>query len=238
MLILALDTTNERGGVGVFRDSQCLASALHEGQQDYSVTLFEEVSSVLENAHVQFDDIELLAVANGPGSFTGIRVGLAAAQGWGSSLHRPMRGVSILEAMVDEAHPDTQKAAAILDARRGEIYCAVFQLVQASSPTSGSAFRPETDGFVLRPDALARFLQPHGSEPASLTCVVREHDAASRALQQALPSSYQWRVISSVLVPAIARVALRSYAEKRPPSPDELYAYYIRRPDAELNLKA
>jgi tRNA threonylcarbamoyl adenosine modification protein YeaZ len=237
MLILAFDTTNEHGGAGVFRDSQCLALASHEGQPDYSVTLFQEVTTVLEKANVQFGDIELLAAANGPGSFTGIRVGIAAAQGWASTFGRPMRGVSILEAMVDEAHPDTQKAAAIMDARRGEFYCAVFRLVRPSSPTSGSAFGPETDGFVLKSEELAPFLQPHGSTPNGLTCVVRQDDAASRALQETLPSSYQWRVVSGTLVPAIARVALRSYEEQRPPATNELYAYYIRRPDVEVKWK-
>jgi tRNA threonylcarbamoyladenosine biosynthesis protein TsaB len=238
MLILAFDTTNEHGGAGVFRDSQCLASAAHEGPPDYSVTLFQEVRTALEKARIQLHDIDLIAVASGPGSFTGIRVGIAAAQGWGSTLHRPMRGVSVLEAMVDEGHPDTQKAAAILDARRGEFYCAVFRLLQPSGPTSGSVFKPDTDGFALKPEELARFLQTHGSAPDSLTCIVRDTDAAARALQETVPRSYAWRTTSGTLIPAIARVALRSYAEKRPPSPDELYAYYIRRPDAEVNWKA
>jgi tRNA threonylcarbamoyladenosine biosynthesis protein TsaB len=238
MLILAFDTTNEHGGAGVFRDSQCLAIAAHEGPQDYAVSLFQEVNTALEKAHVQLHDIDLIAVANGPGSFTGIRVGIAAARGWASTLDRPMRGVSVLEAMVDEAHPDTQRAAAILDARRGEFYTAGFRLVQTSGPTSGNVFEPETDGFVLTPEELARFLQNHGSAPNSLTCVVRETEAAARALQLTLPSSFAWRTVTGTLVSAIARVALRSYAEKRPPSPDELYAYYIRRPDAELKTSA
>jgi tRNA threonylcarbamoyl adenosine modification protein YeaZ len=238
MLILAFDTTDEHGGAGVFRDSQCLAMASHEGPPDYSVTLFQEVNTSLEKANVQLGDVDLIAPANGPGSFTGIRVGIAAAQGWASTFDLPMRGVSVLEAMADEAHPDTPKAAAIMDARRGEFYCAVFHLVRPSSPTSGSVFGPETDGFVLKPEELAAFLQLHGSVPNSLTCVVRQHDADSRALQQTLLASYEFRVVSGTLVPAIARVALRSFEEKRPPSPDELYAYYIRRPDAEVNWKS
>jgi tRNA threonylcarbamoyl adenosine modification protein YeaZ len=237
MLILAFDTTNEHGGAGLFRDSQCLAMSAHEGPSDYSVTLFQEVTALLAKANVQFEEVDLIAAANGPGSFTGIRVGIAAAQGWASTFNRPMRGVSVLEAMVDEAHPDTQKAAAIMDARRGEFYCAVFRLVRPSSPTSGPVFEPETDGFVLKAQELSVFLQPHGSAPNSLTCVVREDDEAARALQSTLASSYQWRVVQSSLVPAIARVGLRSYEEKRPPVPNELYAYYIRRPDAEANWK-
>ncbi|HTV57081.1 MAG TPA: tRNA (adenosine(37)-N6)-threonylcarbamoyltransferase complex dimerization subunit type 1 TsaB [Terriglobia bacterium] len=237
MLILAFDTTNEHGGAGLFRDSQCLAMSAHEGPPDYSVTLFQEVAALLAKANVQFAEVDLIAAANGPGSFTGIRVGIAAAQGWASTFNRPMRGVSVLEAMVDEAHPDTPKAAAIMDARRGEFYCAVFRLIRPSSSNSGPAFEAETDGFVLKAQELPAFLQPHGSEQNSLTCVVRENDEAARSLQGTLPASYLWRVVQGTLVPAIARVAVRSYGEKRPPSPNELYAYYIRHPDVEANWK-
>jgi tRNA threonylcarbamoyladenosine biosynthesis protein TsaB len=237
MLILAFDTTNEQGGAGIFRESECLALTSHEGPPDYSVTLFQEVNSVLEKAQVKLQDIDLIAVANGPGSFTGIRVGIAAARGWASTLNRPIRGVSVLEAMVDEAHPDTPKAAAILDARRGEFFCAAFRLLRPSEPTSGSVFEPDSEGFVLTPTELAQFLQGHASAQNSLTCIVRDSDAAACAVQAALPFSYAWRTITGTLVPSIARVAVRSYAEKRPPSPDEVYAYYIRRPDAELKAK-
>jgi tRNA threonylcarbamoyladenosine biosynthesis protein TsaB len=231
MLILAFDTTDEHGGAGIFRDAECVASASHEGPPDYSVTLFQEVTSILEKAQVQFGDIELFAVASGPGSFTGIRVGLAAAQGWASTFRRPIRGVSVLEAMVDEVHPETPLAAAVLDARREEFYCALFRRAQTVN-----SFEPAGDGYVLKAEELSRFLQSHAPGPDSLTCVMRREDAAAGRLQPSL-SAYHWQSASGPLMPAIARVALRSFQEKRPPSPHEVYPYYIRRPDAELARK-
>ena len=104
MLILALDTTSEKGGVGIFRDAECLVSMPNEGAaNEYAITLFEMVERALVQAHLELRDIELYAVANGPGSFTGIRVGLAAARAWGKAFDRPVRGVSVLEAMVNGA---------------------------------------------------------------------------------------------------------------------------------------
>lgn len=235
MLILAFDTTQECGGAGIFRDSECVASAPHAGPPDYSVTLFQEVHSVLEKANVQFGDIELYACVNGPGSFTGIRIGIAAAQGWGSTFRRPMRGVSLLEAMVEEAHPETGLAAAIIDAQRGEFYAALFRRVHTGDGSRSGGFDCVSDGLLLKSEELARFLQSNASE--GLTCVAREQDSAACGLQQSFLSSYRWQNVKGYLLPAIVRVAIRSYEEKRPPAMNELYAEYIRRPDAETKFE-
>ena len=101
MLILALDTTSEVGGVGIFRDHECLARVANDGPANrYSVSLFYMVDQAIEEAKVRHGvpvrglaDIGLIAVATGPGSFTGIRVGLAAAQGWAKAFGLPVRGV-------------------------------------------------------------------------------------------------------------------------------------------------
>jgi len=104
MLILAFDTTSEKGGVGIYRDTDCLALVANEGPANrYSITLFEMVERALGLAHVELPEIELFAAANGPGSFTGIRVGLAAARAWGKAFDHKVRGVSVLEALVNKA---------------------------------------------------------------------------------------------------------------------------------------
>jgi len=110
MLILALDTTSERGGVALHRDLECLAAAENAGGTSYSVSLFEMTQQALAAAGAALADVALFAVATGPGSFTGIRVGVAAAQGWAQALGRPAAGVSVLEALVEEARPDADWA--------------------------------------------------------------------------------------------------------------------------------
>ena len=143
MLILAFDTTSEKGGVGIFRDTECLASVPNEGPANrYSITLFEMVEQALAQAHLELREIDLYAAANGPGSFTGIRVGLAAARAWGKAFDRRVRGVSVLEAMVNKVRLTSDWAFPILDARRGEFFLGGFR-----RKPSGTARAPRVAGL-------------------------------------------------------------------------------------------
>src|SRR5207245_10730264 len=104
------------GGAGIFRDTVrlALASAEHSaappalgGQLDYSVILFQMVDHLLAQSRLTLQEIELFVVAHGPGSFTGIRVGVSAAQAWGEAFGRPVFGVSVLEAMAEDSRAET-----------------------------------------------------------------------------------------------------------------------------------
>jgi tRNA threonylcarbamoyladenosine biosynthesis protein TsaB len=233
VLVLAFDTTGEQGGAGIYRDHRCLVSETNPGPaRHYSVTLFEMVDRLLGEARLALRDIELFAVANGPGSFTGIRVGVAAAQGWASALHRPVKGISMLEALVDAARLQSEWAIPILDARRGEFYLALYRRA-----SEHAGFALEGEGLLLEPQALATFLAEfagRGPAQAAATGVVREHDRASQALKGVLPASFCWQGVAGSLVEAIARLALRACREGRLQSPAELDACYIRRSDAEI----
>jgi tRNA threonylcarbamoyl adenosine modification protein YeaZ len=167
MLILAFDTTNEQGGVAIHRDLECLASAESQGAANYSVTLFQMVDRLLSEARLKLEDIDLFAVATGPGSFTGIRVGVAAAQGWAQASGRPVCGVSVLEAMIEQARPATDWALPILDARRGEFFLSVFRRALADEAGAG-----DPGGEPARPADQARYAtwagldSPPGEESA------------------------------------------------------------------------
>jgi len=242
MLILALDTTSELGGTGIFRDHECLASVANQGSANiYSVSLFRMVDRLVEQVRTQHQvptlrlrDIELFAVANGPGSFTGIRVGLAAAQAWAKAFGRPVRGISVLAAMVDEAHPDADLAVPILDARRGEFFLGFFR----PNPGEGRGqFVAQGEGLVLKPQALSAFLEERLRLGQRVTCLARAHDRLAWGLLDVLPKSLRWQSVPGLLVGAIARLALEAQRQGRLQSPGELDAYYIRRPDAEINWR-
>lgn len=272
MLVLALDTTSEKGGAAIYRDGKCLALAANEGPANvYSITLFGLVARALEEAGIKpiqtgreggaalsgLGEVELFAVANGPGSFTGIRVGTAAVQAWARAFGRPARGVSILEALVCAARPDTEWAVPLLDARRGEFFLGCFRRAPRprsagdkprtwDSPADGygvqpagrdDAYEPEGEGWVLRPNDLSIFLREQLPAGAGVTCLVREHDGAARSLRQLLPESYRWQNLPGTLLEAIARLGLRAYGKGMAQDPADLHACYIRRPDAELNWR-
>lgn len=234
MLILAFDTTGEHGGAGIFRDEHSLAIAENTERANYSVLLFEMVERLLAETQLQLSAIDLFAVANGPGSFTGIRVGVAAAQGWAMAFGRPVCGVSTLAAMAKQAQPETEWAASILDARRGEFYAALFRRVPRQPGNSPSALEPQGDGWISKPASLAQLFADRCPAEASLTCVVREHDGAAQEVHALFPTTFRWLVVSGTLVPAVARIALEAHAQGRLQSPSELDACYIRRTDAEL----
>ena len=263
MLILAIDTTNEKGGVGIFRGTECLASVPNAGTaNEFSVTLFEMVEQVLAQAHLKLPEIEVFAAANGPGSFTGIRIGLAAALAWGKVFHRRVHGVSVLEAMVSGARPTSDWAFPLFDARRGEFYLGSFH----KTPFIGaSGTGPETDrhsaleggvpasdalaavapdyvpaggGWVLNPQLLRGFMEERLAGGATGACVVRAHDQAAADLRASLPAQLSWQQVDGSLLDSIARVALREEQSNSVGPDAKLDACYIRRPDAENNWKA
>jgi len=238
MLILGFDTTSSSGGAALYRDLEPLDEVPADGSTNYSVQLFEMTDRLLARAGLKLAEVDLFAVATGPGSFTGIRVGLAAAQGWARALWRPVRGVSVLEAMVADARPPGSIAVPLLNAHRGEFYLGVFRSSpqDAAGATPGPAWTPSTEGLALGPvriEALARELADEAG--AEVAFIVREHDDAARDLRDHIPEAAQWITVPGFHAGAVARVAFEAAREGRVHRPDELDAYYIRRSDAELN---
>jgi tRNA threonylcarbamoyladenosine biosynthesis protein TsaB len=245
MLILAFDTTSEVGGVGIFRDDECLARAANEGPANrYSISLFYMVDQAIAAAKARHGvpvrglaDMGLIAVATGPGSFTGIRVGLAAAQGWAKAFDLPVRGVSVLEALVEAAQIRTDWVTPILDARRGEFFVGLFRRQLEVDTGYRPSYVPAAEGWLLRPAELGPFLTRRLPEGVEATCVVRGHDRTALALRENLSSSFQWQAVTGTLVEPVARLGFRDYQIGKPQAASSLDAYYIRRSDAELNWK-
>ena len=245
MLILAFDTTCQAGGVGIFRDLECLAHVANDGPANrYSVSLFSMVDRAIGEAKVRHGmpvrglaDIELITVAIGPGSFTGIRVGLAAAQGWAKAFGMPIRGVSVLQALVEAAQMRTDWAAPILDARRGEFFVALFHRQLEGDTDAQASYVPAGEGWLLKSAELSAFLNSRLPAGEAATCVVRGHDRAALALRETLPTAFQWQAVSGTLVGSVARLGFRDYRRGKQQAAGDLDALYIRRSDAELNWK-
>ncbi len=244
MLVLALDTTSEYGGAAVCNGNDCLAAALNEGPANrYSVTLFELVDRALAEAKLGFRDIELFAAAKGPGSFTGIRVGLAAAQAWAKAFGKPLQPVTLLEAMVRQAQPDTDWAVPILDARRGEFFVGLYRRLEGTG--AETRFAAAGEGQVVRPENLPRLLETltEGGKCRTfsggrIACLRRSYDLKTQALGEKLGPALTWINVHGTLLNAIARVAVQSQEQGEISPPEELDACYIRRSDAEMNWRA
>lgn len=127
MNVLAVDTSSEMGSVAITSDSQVLAEVRLIYGMKYSEQLFRSIDFLFKQVDIRLEDIDIFAAARGPGSFTGLRVGLAAIEGFAFSSNKPSVGVSTLEAMAWQVGVKNVPLAPMLDVRRDEFYCGLFE---------------------------------------------------------------------------------------------------------------
>jgi len=127
MLMLALESSAKAASAAVFEDGALLAASVSNAGLTHSRTLLPMAEDILRNLDKSVRDIDLVAVAHGPGSFTGLRIGMAEAKGLCWALDIPVIGVSTLEAMAFGG-PDMEgiMLCCAMDARRGQVYNALF----------------------------------------------------------------------------------------------------------------
>ena len=127
MRILAFETSAKAGSVALAEDGVLLAESYQNTGLTHSQTLMVMAQQVLENCGLGARDVDGVAVAAGPGSFTGVRIGVAAAKGfaWGGEI--PCYGVSTLEAMALQLGVHRGYVLPVMDARRSQVYNALFR---------------------------------------------------------------------------------------------------------------
>lgn len=128
MRLLAFESSAKAAGVAVLEDGRLLGEYFQNSGQTHSRTLMQMAQNLIENCDLTAQDIDACAVADGPGSFTGVRIGVAAAKGfcWGREL--PCYGVSTLEAMARGAAMADGVLCCCMDARRSQVYNALFEV--------------------------------------------------------------------------------------------------------------
>jgi tRNA threonylcarbamoyladenosine biosynthesis protein TsaB len=129
-VVLGLTTASPRGGVALWRDGEVLAAEHYEDEKRHAERIFDVVRTVMGRAGVERADLTALSCDIGPGSFTGVRVGVASAKGMALALGVPLYPVGSLEAMAaaafERAAPGVELVTALLDAKRGEMFVAIY----------------------------------------------------------------------------------------------------------------
>jgi tRNA threonylcarbamoyladenosine biosynthesis protein TsaB len=188
-LVLAIDSTYEWGSLALARDGEILDEVVMHAPSGFSRVLYTEMQMLLGRNRIGLKEIDCFAAASGPGSFTGVRVGLACIKGLAETLGKGAAGVSTLEALASLGAAPLR--AAILDAGRGEVYAAVYdsagRVVSPEVVTSREAFVAALpDGVEIiepRPiaGAIARIAPGRMQDPAALDAnYVRRSDAELR----------------------------------------------------------
>ncbi len=128
MKILAVDTSSIVASACVCEGETIVGEFFVNNQLTHSQTLLPMVESLLKSCHVSMAEIDLFAVSSGPGSFTGLRIGLSAVKGMAMAMGKPCAGVSTLEAMAQNLIDYEGIICAVMDARCGQVYNANFRV--------------------------------------------------------------------------------------------------------------
>lgn len=128
MKILALETSAVAASAAVCEDNNLIAQNFQRTGLTHSATLMPMVESMLNNAGIKLEEIDVIAVASGPGSFTGLRIGVSTAKGLAWAENKPCASVSTLEAMAWQLSGMDGMICTAMDARRQQIYNALFEM--------------------------------------------------------------------------------------------------------------
>lgn len=127
MKILAVDTATKSCSVAVADPGNLLAEITFVSRETHSRHLMEMVRSALDMARLSVADLDGFAVTIGPGTFTGLRIGISSVKGMAAATEKPVAGISSLEALARQIPDTPYTVCPILDARRGEVYSAAYR---------------------------------------------------------------------------------------------------------------
>lgn len=217
MTILALDTTTEFGSVALRIDGRSVGERHIHSPDGFAHVVFQHIEALLAQANQPLSDIDCFAAASGPGSFTGVRVGLTIAKGLAEAQRKPVAAVSNLRALA--AFGQAERRAAVLDARRGEVYAAVY----------------DSQLNLVEPEIVMKFsnwLQTlKGENYEFITATSAPFKSMSTATRFA---EMQWTEAPRSFANAVALCAELDAANGRLLDPIAADANYVRRSDAEL----
>ena len=222
MRILAFETSAKAASVALLEGDALLGELYLNGGLTHSRTLLESAQRLLEITELTAKDIDAVACAAGPGSFTGVRIGVATVKGLALGTDRPCVGVSTLEAMAWGARSLGGSLCCVMDARAGQVYNALFEV-------DGLTPRRLCDDRALKMTELSEEI---GEAPYFLV-----GDGANLCYNTIKDSCTGLCLAPPELRYAtgfgVAAAALPLIREGRTCTPQELDAFYLRRPQAE-----
>jgi tRNA threonylcarbamoyladenosine biosynthesis protein TsaB len=225
MLVLALDSTTPKASCAVARDGVILNEEPIDTSRQLALQLPGALRDILDLSAVALEDIDAFAVATGPGSFTGLRIGIATMQGLAFGRGKPLIGISGLTALRAVASPAFlgSRIATWVDAWRGDVYAALFEEGQ-----------PVGEPVVARPSALLDALAPRGFSNDVLFIGDGAETYRDVILSRLGPAARMADPVVPLLAGIVAMLATIEYKNGHRPPPHAVRPIYVRRSDAEL----
>jgi tRNA threonylcarbamoyladenosine biosynthesis protein TsaB len=228
MKVLALDTTTRAGSVAIVDDHGVVDERGGDSSRTHAERLPGEILALADANHVSLADVDLYAVASGPGSFTGLRIGIATLQGLALMQGRKMLGVTALEAL---AHCGSgglavgARVAAWMNAYRGDVFTALYRV---------------TDAPIFDPDRLVEIDAPSVDSPSATWARWSGAFGLPTVVIGDGAVLYRETITSARILPppllagAIGRLAVTHARRGAAVHPAGIHPLYVRRPDAEI----
>jgi tRNA threonylcarbamoyladenosine biosynthesis protein TsaB len=240
MRILGLDTSISVASVAINEDGRIVAEDFYPRQgtaegsgakSNHAEIILPLIDSVLQRAGIGFTDVTGIAVSIGPGSFTGVRIGLSTTKGLAYGTGIPAVGISTLQAIAARVAGFEGMVCSILDARKGEVYAAVFR-------KHGNQLERLTEDALM---PILSFLEElRGLEETTPCLFIGDGVTAYRPLLQQV-SGLQIHIADEEPIPsvaaAIALLSERQFSDQRAVRLEDLAPVYLRRPESESRMK-
>jgi tRNA threonylcarbamoyladenosine biosynthesis protein TsaB len=231
MRVIALDTTTRAGSIALLEDDRVIDERVGDASRTHAERLPAEIMAIADAHGVALSDVDLYAVASGPGSFTGLRIGIATVQGLAIVHRRRIVGIPALEALAHARSgdlPEGTLVAAWMDAHRRDVFAAIYR-VAAGAPFSAGRLEAIGGPTVGDPaSTLARWIDDLGVRP---TVFVGDGAAMYESVIRCALAGV--RVFEAPPIAAtIGRLAIARASQAL--DPGDVRPLYVRRPDAEI----
>lgn len=223
-LILAVETSTRAGSVSLCRGEKFLAAGLGDASSSHSTDLLSNIERVLREGNSTLFDVDLFAVTVGPGSFTGLRIGLATVKAFAVCAQKPCAPVCTLAAVAHGAG-DSEKTVAVLPAGRGEVYAQSFSV-------RGDVAQDLDGATHIKPSDL---VERYGKARA----ITFAGEGAHQHFESIRQAALGWSLAPQPehLANSVAVLALAAYRRGELVSAEDLVANYVRASDAEINAR-
>ena len=225
MRILGIDSSTPGCSVALLNDGTVVAEQVAEPKPSHSKYLLQMVDQVLKDAKFQLDDVDGFAVTIGPGSFTGLRIGVSLLKGFVLATEKPFVGINSLEALAHTIDSPDYPICTTLDARKSEVYAMVFE-------SRKDGLHPLLKETALSPEALCEKIE----------CPTLFIGSGAERYHQLFKESLGSRFIQPGMQPKFssaagaALLASRQFNHQKHFDLDQLKINYIRKSEAELSL--
>lgn len=222
MYFLAVDTATNSGGIALARNAELIGVLQVKRPLEYSERLLSQVEFLLGQFGLTLAEIDCFAAATGPGSFTGLRIGMATVKGFCQALGRPAAGVSTLEALAYRFRHVGRRVAPMVDARRQQIFGAVYSVEDGGKAEllEEECVLPPAQWLTRLPPEPCLFVGDGAQMYASTVASLRPGDSLIRS--------------DNTILPELCLLGYHQFVRGEVAAAGTLAANYVRPSDAEL----